>query len=210
MKHTIISPRLLALSDVIMRKSMYHSFFQYEKRVPLDERVHFLKTMEKLHQSQHALLQGTIISEVLLSKCSVMLCMLMRVCCAGFWIRLIDPDDSESACLSAQPQEDALSKILGSAAKVSASRADSSGGGGVHHESRKPSDPASAVSPSKSRARGQAAASPGKGGRKSTASSPAKATGREGTDPEATPPSTPTDQRARNGSRGGDKSDNEG
>ena len=91
-----------------------------------------------------------------------MLCMLMRVCCAGFWIRLIDPDDSESAFLSAQPQEDALSKILGSTAKVSASKADSSGGGGVRHESRNPPDPASAVSPSKSRARGQAAASPGR------------------------------------------------
>ena len=138
-----------------------------------------------------------------------MLCMLMRVCCAGFWIRLIDPDDSESAFLSAQPQEDALSKILGSAAKVSASKADSSGGGGVRHESRNPPDPASAVSPSKSRVRVQAAASPANG-RKSTASSPAKAAGREGTDPEATPPSTPKDQRARNGSRGGDKSDNEG
>jgi len=131
--------------------------------------------------------------------------MLMRVCCAGFWIRLIDPDDSESAFLSAQPQEDALSKILGSTAKVSASKADSSGGGGVRHESRNPPDPASAVSPSKSRARGQAAASLGNG-RKPSASFPANAAAREGTDAEATPPSTPTCRRERiqrNGSRVG-------
>ena len=74
MKHTIISPRLLALSDVIMRKSMYHSFFQNGKRVTMEERVHFVKTMEKVHQSNHrdTLLQGTVtsISEVLLLKLS--------------------------------------------------------------------------------------------------------------------------------------------
>ena len=174
--------------------------------------------MEKLHQSNHAMLQGTSISDVLLSMWSAMLCMLMRVCCAGFWIRLINPDASESAPLPAQLQDDPLSKIPGSAAKLSASRADPSGGGGVGHESGKSpsksaqtraqsgaeldSEPAPAVSPLKSKASG--AASSGKG-RRSAASSPANSAVREAADTKATiwkndnlqlypspPPPTPT------------------
>ena len=69
------------------------------------------------------------------------------------------------------------------------------------------SEPATAVSLSKSKASG--AASLGKG-RRSAASSPAKGAVREAADTEATPPPTLTARSERNVLRGRDKSDSEG